>query len=81
MHFDIEYIYFLLHVEKYTGKVNRQGIVYDNIYPQIISDTIWKIVLQKYEENKTVPNRKKDIYNYILTGKLINGTCKHNMIG
>ena len=46
---------------KYNGKVIIRGVVYDNIYPQIIPDDLWRIVQKKREENKHAPGRKKDI--------------------
>ena len=33
------------------------------------------------QENKISPSRKKEIYDYILSGKLVCGFCKHRMIG
>ena len=33
------------------------------------------------EENKNAPGRKKEIFDYILSGKLICGKCKHRMVG
>lgn len=33
------------------------------------------------EENKLAPSRKKEIFDYILSGKLICGDCKHKMGG
>ena len=33
------------------------------------------------EENKNAPGRKKEIYDYILSGKLLCGRCKHRMVG
>ena len=33
------------------------------------------------EENKNAPGRKKEMFDYILSGKLICGKCKHRMVG
>ena len=33
------------------------------------------------EENKNAPGRKKEIYDFILSGKLICGKCRHRMVG
>ena len=52
-------IYKMLGISKYNGKVTIRGIVYDNIYPQIIPDKLWGIVQRKREENKRSPGRKK----------------------
>ena len=55
--------------------------MYDNIYPQIISKELWYAVNTINEENKIGPSRKKEIYDYILSGKLVCGECKHRMSG
>lgn len=33
------------------------------------------------EENKIAPSRKKNIFDYILSSKLVCGKCKHKMLG
>lgn len=33
------------------------------------------------EENKIAPSRKKEIFDYILSSKLVCGKCKHKMLG
>lgn len=78
---DAKAIYRLLHNSKYTGKVVHDGVEYDNIYPRIISDELWYKVNNINEENLVSPGRKKEIYDYILSGKLICGVCKHKMNG
>ncbi len=77
----VKYLYHILHNKKYTGKVEHQGVVYDNIFPRIISDELWEAVNVINEENKLAPSRKKEVFEYILTGKLICGCCKHRMRG
>ena len=79
--FDNKYLYILLHQKHFTGKVLRQGEEYDNIYPQIISEELWQKVCMINEENKLSPSRKKETFEYILTGKLVCGECKHKMVG
>ena len=74
-------IYKMLGNSKYNGKVTIRGIVYDNIYPQIIPDKLWGIVQRKREENKRSPGRKKEIYDFLLSGKLICGDCHKLMVG
>ena len=74
-------IYKMLGNSKYNGKVTLRGIVYDNIYPQIIPDKLWGIVQRKREENKRSPGRKKEIYDFLLSGKLICGDCHKLMVG
>ena len=78
---DADYIYTLLHNRKYTGVVEHQGEVYTNIFPRIISDELWEKVSAIHQENKIAPSRKKEVYDYILSGKLICGDCKHPMGG
>lgn len=70
-----------MHNSKYTGKVVHDGVEYDNIYPRIISDELWYKVNNINEENLVSPGRKKEIYDYILSGKLMCGVCKHKMNG
>lgn len=76
---DQKYLYFILHNKRYTGIVEHQGELYDNIFPRIISDELWNKVNAINEENKLAPSRKKEIFDYILSGKLICGDCKHNL--
>ena len=78
---DIKYVYYILHNERYTGKVEHHGIIYDKIFPQIISDELWLAVNAINEENKIAPSRKKEIFDYILSGKLVCGDCKRRMSG
>lgn len=78
---DVKYIYLILHNQRYTGKVEHHGIIYDKIFPQIISDELWLAVNAINEENKIAPSRKKEIFDYILSGKLVCGDCKRRMSG
>ena len=78
---DHKYLYFILHNKRYTGVVEHQGVIYDKIFPRIISDELWNTVNAINEENKLAPSRKKEIFDYILSGKLICGECKHKMGG
>ena len=78
---DIKYLYYILHNERYTGKVEHHGVIYDKIFPQIISDELWLAVNAINEDNKIAPSRKKEIFDYILSGKLICGDCKRRMSG
>ena len=78
---DHKYLYTILHNKRYTGVVEHQGEVYTNIFPRIISDDLWEKVNAINEENKLAPSRKKEIFDYILSGKLICGDCKHKMGG
>lgn len=79
--FTEKYILWILHNSRYTGIVEHHGIKYDKIFPRIIDDDLWSAVNSINEENKIAPSRKKEIYDYILSGKLICGNCKHKMYG
>lgn len=78
---DKKYIYAILHNERYTGRVEHYGVWYDNIFPPIISQEIWDKVQKINDENKLAPGRKKEIFEYILSGKLFCGKCRHRMSG
>lgn len=78
---DHKFVYTVLHNSKYTGKVTHQGVVYDNIFPRLISDELWNQVLDINEQNKVIPTIKKDKFEYLLTGKLVCGCCNHKMSG
>ena len=79
--FDEKYVLWILHNSRYTGVVEHHGIKYDKIFPRIIDDNLWNKVNAINEENKFAPSRKKEIFDYILSGKLICGECKHKMYG
>ena len=76
-----KHIYDMLVNSKYNGKIRHGEIVYDNIYPQIIDDVLWKAVQDIHAENRRAPCRKKDKCDYILSGKLVCGYCKRQMVG
>ena len=74
-------IYRMLGNTKYTGKVRHGDTVYSNIYPQLIDERTWQAVQKIRNANKHLPGQKKDIYEFILSGKLICGDCKQKMVG
>lgn len=76
-----KYLYQILHNVRYTGKTYHDGTEYDNIFPRIITDEVWQKVCAINDDNKIAPSRKKEIYDYILSGKLICGHCKERMSG
>ena len=78
---DQKYVYVILHDKRYIGEVEHQGTTYYNIFPPIITKEVWDQVNAINEENKQAPSRKKEIFDYILSGKLICGDCKHKMGG
>ena len=78
---DVLYIYKMLHSKAYTGVVERQGVVYDNLYPRIVPDELWTAVDIINKGNKRKTTFKKENLEYILSGKIICGECKHLMVG
>lgn len=74
-------IYKILRNTKYNGRIQHGETVYDNIYPKIIDDILWQAVQDIHAENRRAPCRKKDVYDYILSGKLVCGYCKRSMVG
>ena len=78
---DKDYLYYILHYEKYTGRVTYHGETFDNIFPRIISDEVWERVAAITEDNKLAPSRKKETYGYILSGKAVCGCCHKPLQG
>ena len=76
-----KFVYKVLHDKRYTGVVTHKGEDFPNIFPPIISKELWEQVNAINEENKNAPGRKKEIYDFILSGKLICGKCRHRMVG
>ena len=70
-------IYRILRNIRYTGIVEHQGVVYDKIFPRIVSDELWQAVSSITDDNKIAPSRKKEIFDFLLSGKLVCGNCKH----
>lgn len=76
-----KHIYKILTNPKYTGKVKYGGQIYTNIIPPLITEELWRKVNDVHQANKYAPGRKKDIFDFILSGKLVCGNCKHLMVG
>ena len=74
-------IYKLIQNSKYIGKTKHGDQIYDNIYPAIIDEDTWKKVQDIRNTNKHAPGRKKEIFEFILSGKLVCGICHRKMIG
>lgn len=74
-------IYRMLGNTKYIGKIKHGDTVYTNIYPKLIDDETWQAVQKIRNINKHLPGQKKDIFDFILSGKLICGDCKQTMVG
>lgn len=79
--YDAKFIYNILHNVRYTGRVQHDGVWYDNIFPAIVSQDIWDKIDIIKNANKVAPSRKKEKFGYILSGKLVCGKCKHRMQG
>lgn len=80
-YFTDKQIYKILANTKYNGKIRHGDTVYDNIYPKIIDDVTWQKVQDIHGENKHAPGRKKEIFDFILSGKLYCGDCHRLMVG
>ncbi len=74
-------IYKFLKNPKYIGQAIHNDKVYTNIYPAIIDEQTWRKVQEVSNTNKHAPGRKKDAYNFILSGKLVCGYCHHLIVG
>ena len=74
-------IYKIISNTKYNGRVKHGDIVYTNIFPKIIDDEIWNKVQDIRNSNKHSPGRKKEVFDFILSGKLACGDCKRMMVG
>ena len=74
-------IYKMIENTKYNGKIQHGETVYTNIYPAIIDDLTWNKVQSIRNQNKHAPGKRKDILDFILSGKLVCGDCKKLMVG
>ena len=74
-------IYKLIQNKKYIGITKHNGKVYTNIYPAIIDKDVWQRVQAIRQANKCSPSRKKDVYDFVLSGKLVCGCCKRMIVG
>ena len=74
-------VFSILQNTKYNGTIKHGDTIYDNIYPKIVDDALWRAVQDIHRENQIAPSRKKEIYDYILSGKLVCGHCKRPMVG
>ena len=74
-------LYKILENSKYNGMAVHNGKSYTNIFPKIVDDATWQRVCEIHESNKHAPSRKKEIYDFILSGKLVCGDCKRYMVG
>jgi len=79
--FNDKMVYYIIHNKRYTGVVEHKGETYYDIFPRIISDELWQKVESITEKNKISPSRKLDMYNFILTSKLVCGKCHKLMSG
>lgn len=71
--FTINAIYKILRNEKYVGICRYDGEVFDNIYPQIVSDVLYQKVRKKIELNRFGKNCVRT--EYLLKFKVRCGYC------
>lgn len=74
-------IYKMIANTKYIGKTVHRDVVYTNIYPAIIDEFTWQKVQSIRNANKHVPGKKKDKFDFILSGKIVCGYCHTMMVG
>lgn len=74
-------IYKTIKNSKYIGETLHRDTVYKNIYPAIIDMETWNRVQEIRDLNKKLPGKKKEVYEFLLSGKLICGDCKNLMVG
>lgn len=78
--FNPKFLYKLLFYSKYRGLVEHDGVVYDNIYPRIISEELWEKVQERHAHESHNFGTKKSGF-YILSGKLYCAKCHQTMVG
>lgn len=78
--FTKKFLYKMLFRESYRGYAEHDGVLYDNIFPRIISEDLWDRVQQRHKEEALNPGSVKN-ESYLLTGKLYCGLCHKPMIG
>lgn len=78
---DSSKIYKMLFNTKYNGRVIHNEKVYTNIYPAIVDDITWQKVQDIHNANAHAHGRKKDIFDFVLSGKLICKNCNTLMVG
>ena len=77
--FALNTIYEILRREKYIGLYHHNGEVYTNIYPKIVSTSLFNQVQAILEDNK-LGSISRDV-NFLLRGKLKCGICGKSMNG
>ncbi len=71
----------LLRNQKYIGKCQYDGKIYDNIVPSIIDEKLFYQVQEKLQANKHKAARTKATEKFILSGKLVCAKCGELMTG
>ncbi len=72
-------IYNILANERYSGVYHFKGEVFDNIYPQIVSQEIFDKVSKKINSNKY--GKRSEEITYLLKDKIKCGYCGKSMVG
>lgn len=75
--FDAKNIYVILHAEKYTGRYELHGEVYEDIYPRIIEPELFERCKQRIDANR-YGNHIPD-YSYLLRKRVYCGKCSTRM--
>lgn len=75
-----KHLYHILSNPKYTGKVKYGGQVYTNIIPPLITEELWRKVNDIHQTNKHAPGRKKDIFDFLLSGNVICANGQHKIL-
>lgn len=71
----------LINNEKYIGKATFNGIIYDNIFPAIISEGLFNKTRNCTSTNKRRTKHFRVPEQFILSGKMYCGYCNELMIG
>lgn len=66
---------------KYIGTFKYGNRIIEDYHPPIVEKRLFEIVQTRIEANKRNPAKAKAHENYILSGKLFCGYCKHPMVG
>ena len=74
-------IYKILDHLCYTGKIIHNGTTYDNIFPRIIPEDLWKRANAIHQRHIHSPKTERHTEEYLLTYKLRCGYCGTKMTG
>lgn len=78
---DLNFVTTVLHNRRYLGEYRYRDVVTPGGIPQIVPTDLFERVQQRMERNRKAPARHKAEDDYLLTTKLICGTCGAMMVG